>query len=329
MTNSKTESTERTRKFLLSPFGNGSDPHGMFEQLQGMLNACRFKPFASESFVETDSYVLEEENVDKPLSPVFEIKVDPNSALRGVSVETSDLELVLSVVSNHLKRYEMLARWEFDECPSEPWECPPERLEHLQSNRGMEFKLAVRVTGQGAQLSKDGFKKGKIISRKTFLVEETVPSFSFPLRWVDTEEWVGGLGRSPDAIWYIRWNETEDFGQKEVGEVLQVYVHKRAEKPLNAMDRGDASGVPWSILATEITTQIFAAVIADTPENELPSEEHTKSLVEQTFYYLADETQKSYSDIKEQMGCEDKNNQALRDVVAGLYRQLSSNRVSK
>ena len=194
-----------------------------------------------------------------------------------------------------MRRYEILERWSVDEVP-EIWSPDPAKLERFQSGRGMEFVLGIQVFAQREALVHQGLEAGKVICRKVFSVNLPADNFGFPCRWA---KFGGDTDYPEEALWVIEWNESDDGRQYElpVDQVLTVLVNERAEEPLRLVGGAHgANDIAWKMLAADITTQIWADVLAKY-EGE-PKEEDTETLVGQIFARLSRVSGLAYPEIQ-------------------------------
>ena len=266
-----------------------------------------------------DTYFLSLGESQRIIQPQFEIVMDGLQDLFDrLSLSSDDLVLGLSVRSPHLKKYVVVERWPIDSLPEVPWSPEPARLEPLQTGRGMDFIFAFQVAKSRNALSSQGLSRGKVLCRKVFSVRESIESFTFPFQWV---EFGGASGYPEEALWVVEWNLTDDdVGQfdRPIDEVLTVFGNKKAEPSLSAMGNvPNTNDLAWKMLATEITTQIWADVLEQTEVE--PEETDTETLVGQVFAKLSSVSNRPYSEIRGLINEDDSRN-TLRNMVARVLR---------
>ena len=286
-----------------------------------MLSRCRFAPFENIGFSDQDTYFLSQEEGHRSIEPRFDIVLDDLDELtRRLGVHEGDLELGLSARSPRLRRYEVLERWSLDDVPPDPWSPDQAKLEGLQSGRGMDFVLAMRVVAVRSDLEHHGIGKEKVLCRRVFSVKESSDSLTFPLDWAE----FGGDTAYPDeALWVIEWRDSEDEDQFErpVGELLTVVVNKKADGPLNAMAEAQgANDLAWRMLAADITTQIWADVLIKIDEE--PDVSDRETLAGQVFARLSRAGNIPYAEIKGLVGRDDSLTE-LRNLVAKIFEVVA------
>ena len=251
-------SRHRRERRSIPPFGSGAAPNTISNILDRVLARCRCDPFTDMSFSKEDIFFLSPDDIDRSIQPQFKIVVDfTNDITNRLSIHRDDLELGLSVRSSYLRRYAVLGRWSIHSIPSDPWSPDPAKLKGLQSGRGMDFVLALRVATTRKELVRQGLEPGKVLTRKVFSVKETADTFTFPFQWV---RFGGDTGYPDQALWVIQWTDGEDDAhfERPVDQVLTVMVNEKAEGPLSAMDEvHGANDLAWRMLAADITTQIL------------------------------------------------------------------------
>ena len=310
----------RVERRLIPHFGDGADPNALSNVLEAVLGKCRFSPFQDTPLLDETTYLLSVDDTERPICPQFELMIGELDELdRLLSLSAEDLAAGLSVRSRHLRRYAVLANWTVEDVP-DVWAPALDSLAQFQSGRGMEFVLSVRVSGHREALSKQGLEAGKVICRKVFSVSLPTDNFSFPFRWV---KFGGETAYPEEALWAIEWNEPDDGRQYEipVDQVLTVLVNEKAQQPLRLI--GGVHGgndIAWKMLAADITTQIWADVLANY-EGE-PTEEDVETLVGQIFSRLAGASSLPYSEIAGLVARDDSLT-ALRNHVAEIVRVVS------
>ena len=260
---SPTPAQGRIERRLIPPFGDGAEPNALSNVLDGVLDRCRFSPFLDGPLIDENTHLLSIDDAERPICPQFELVIDQLDELdRRLSVHAEDLAVGLSVRSRHLRRYEVLERWAVDEVP-EAWSPDPAKLEEFQSGRGMEFVLGIQVSVHREALALQGLEAGKVICRKAFSVTLPAENFGFPCRW---SKFGGDTEYPEEALWGIDWNEPEDGRQYElpVDQVLTVLVNEKAQEPLRLVGGvHGANDIAWKMLAADVTTQIWADVLAN------------------------------------------------------------------
>ena len=313
-----TEQIQRHRKErrAIPPFGDGKDPNTTSKVLDNLLAKSRFTPFPNVGLDDIDTYFLSSDEATRALKPKFKIDVNQVDELTNrLGLREEDIEVGMSIRSRYLRRYQVLQRWNIASIPHDPWSPAPEKIAGLQSERGMDFILAVRVVATRKQLILQGLDPNKVLARRVFSVKENVESFTFPFRWVKFGE---GTGYPEELLWVIEWNELDDEApfERPVGEVLMVLVNEKAESSLRAMNEVHGSNdLGWRMLAADITTQLWADVLSKT-ENE-PNEEDHETLAGQVFARLSRASGIPYSDLKSLVG-QDDSLEELRSLVARI-----------
>ena len=310
----------RIERRLIPPFGDGTDPNALSNILDGVLAECRFSPFSDRPLLNETTHLLSIDDAERPICPKFELVISQLDELgRRLSLHEEDLAVGLSVRSRHLRRYDVLAKWAVDEVP-EAWSPVPDKLEKFQSERGMEFVLSVQVSAHREELLVQGLEAGKVICRKVFSVNLPADNFNFPFRWV---KFGGNSGYPEEALWGVEWNEPEDGRQYElpVDQVLTVLVNEKAQEPLRLI--GGVHGgndIAWKMLAADITTQIWADVLANYDGE--PNAEDTETLAGQIFARLSRVSGLPYSEIGDLVKRDD-SLVSLRNHVAEILRLVA------
>ena len=304
----------RKERRSIPPFGDGKDPNATSNVLDNILAKSRFTPFPNVGLDDIDTYFLSSEEATRAIEPKFEIVVNQVDELSGrLGLRERDIEVGMSIRSRYLRRYQVLQRWNLASIPLDPWSPAPEKIARLQSERGMDFVLAVRVVATRKQLILQGLDPNKVLARRVFSVKENVEAFTFPFRWVK----FGEETKYPEeSLWAIEWNELDDEApfERPVGELLTVLVNEKAESPLRAMNEvHGANDLAWRMLAADITTQIWTDVLSKT-ENE-PDETDQETLVGQVFARLSRASGIPYSDLKSLI---DPDVEELRGLVAKI-----------
>ena len=204
---------ERRERKSIPPFGDGTSPNATSNILDRLLARCRFAPFRDMRVSDQGTYFLSHDEARRLIEPQFEMVVDDLDQLTSrLDVHEDDLEMGLSARSPRLRRYEVLERWSMDTVPPDLWLLDPAKLEGLQSGRGIDFVLAMRIVTGRQELVRQGLGPGKVLCRKVFSVKESTDTLTFPFRWVN----FGSNTDYPDeALWAIEWNHTEDEAQFE------------------------------------------------------------------------------------------------------------------
>ncbi len=234
-----------------------------------------------------------------------------------LGLHEDDIDVGLSVRSTHLRRYEVLQSWSADSVPFDPWSPHFAKLTGLQSGRGMDFILAIRVVADRKKLLRQGLSRGKVLCRKVFSVKETIDTFSFPFQWA---QFGGETDYPEEALWAIKWIYHDDDNRfaRPVDQVLTVLVNEKAEGPLCAMSEvQQANDLAWRMLAADITTQIWADVLSNLDEE--PDENDTETLVGQVFARLSSISGMPYAEIKGLVK-QDDSLMELRNLVARILK---------
>ena len=315
-----TKQFQRRRKERRSipPFGDGTDPNATSNVLDNLLAKCRFTPFPNMGLDNGDTYFLSPDEATRAIEPKFEIVIDRVDELRNrLGVREEEIEVGMSIRSRHLRRYEVLKRWNLNSIPLEPWSPDPKKIARLHSERGTDFVLAVRVVATRKQLILQGLDPNKVLTRRVFSVKENVETFTFPFRWVKFGE---GTDYPEELLWAIEWKEMDDDApfERPVGELLTVLANEKAESMLRAMNEAHGSNdLGWRMLAADITTHIWADVLSKT-ENE-PDENDQETLVGQVFARLSRASGMPYSDLKPLVK-QDDSLESLRSYVARILK---------
>ena len=317
MTTEPNGSRQRRERRAIPPFGDGASPNAVSNILDNVLAECRFAPFADMA-LGAETHFLAEDEVRRPIEPRFRILVDRIEELgETLGLQPGDLEVGLSVRNRHLRRYEILGKWRTADLPIDNWSPDPVMLTDLQSEREIDFILAVRVASGRRQLKAQGLGANKVLCRRVFSVREPSDASTFPFRWAKFGD---GTGYPEEALWVIEsrspYNEGE-FGLP-VSDLLTVLVNASAQTSMQAMDEAKgSSGLAWRMLAADITTQIWANVLSKTEDE--PEEDDTETLAGQVFSQLAAASGLPYADIKELAG-EDDHKTELRNLVARIVK---------
>ena len=286
----------RKERRLIPPFGNGSNPSRLSNLMGRALARCRFTPFTGGILSSCDSYVFQPEDSGRAIEPQFEIVLDEIDALtRTLELTEDELVIGLSARSSHLKRYEVLHQWELKSLPV-VWSPATVDLMPLQTGRGLDFVLALRVVSNRRRPRGQGIGPGKVLCRREFSVREAVDTFTFPFRWA---EFGGDSSYPAELLWTIDWHDSEDDSryQRPLSEALTVVGNKRAEDALNAMNTvPGASGLAWRMVASDIIVQIFNDVLENADEE--PDTDDSVTLTGQVFTRLANVSGKSYGELK-------------------------------
>ena len=181
----------------------------------------------------------------------------------------------------------------------------------------MDFILAIRIVADRVDLAKQGLARGKVLCRKEFSIKQSIETLTFPFQWVK----FGGETEYPEeALWIIKWIDQveDDPFARPVDQVLTVLVNEKAEASLRAM--GEVPGtndLAWRMLAADITTQIWADVLAKTDYE--PNEDDTETLVGQVYARLSRISDMSYVEIKGLVKQDDSLTE-LRNLVARILK---------
>ncbi len=317
------QSMRRRERRFIPPFGDGSQPNRISNLLENMLKDCRFAPFSDVGLSPDDKHTLERRNLSsRPIEPRFELALpEIDSLTASLQVWPEELALGLSVRSRHLRRYDVLGQWDADSLPSEAWAPDAGKLSNFQSDRGLDFVLALRVIGDNERLRQQGMERGKVLCRREFSVVESVDSSTFPFEW---GEFGGDSVYPAELLWAIKWHDPEedtDRYNRPVNEVLTVYVNSKAQDALTKMDnvRG-TNDLAWKMLAAEITTRIWADVLSNI--EELPDEDDTATLIGQVFARLSRAGDIDYSKVKDLVE-QDDSLLELRSLIHEILKVVS------
>ena len=317
MTTEPNRSQQRRERRAIPPFGDGASPNAVSNILDSVLAECRFAPFAGMA-LGAETHFLAEDEAEHPIEPRFRILLDRIDELGNtLGLHPEDLEVGLSVRNRHLRRYEILGKWGIAELPIDGWSPDPAMLKDLQSEREIDFILAVRVVASRGQLSAQGLDANKVLCRKVFSVREPSDASTFPFRWANFGE---GTEYPEEALWVVEPKspyDDDEFGLP-VSDLLTVVVNASARDSLQAMDAAKGSnGLAWRMLAADITTQIWANVLSKIDYE--PEEDDTESLAGQVFSRLSEASGRPYADLKE-LASGDDHNTELRNLVARILK---------
>ena len=329
MTNANSQSPalvgsyRRRERRYIPPFGDGSNPNALSNVLDGMLSSCRYAPFPDSKLTD-ETTLLDITTLACPIEPRFELMIEGVNELSNLlKCQSSDLAVSVSARSPYLRRYELLGSWKLGDLPDGVWRPPAHRLERMQSGRGMDFIVALRVVADRGSLRRQGMDAGKVLARREFSVREETDALSFPFDWV---EFGGDTGIPDELLWKIEWMspvEDEDTYNRPVNEALTVWVNAKAEAKLNALGAVRGSGdLAWKMLASEIVTQIWSDVLRNVAEE--PDVSDRETLAGQVFARLSSASGKPYSEIKRMADLEDGDSLSeLRGLIAQLLRVVT------
>lgn len=297
--NSKTAKRHREHR-VLSPYGDGTQPHRVTNLLINTLASCEFMPFADGRFSDDTTYYLLATDVSRDIEPSFKLTLDNlDEMTESIGANKADLSLIISARSSHLKRYEALGQWKLDEVPSCSWSPKPEKLRKLQARKSMTFVIAIRVSNSTPELEANGLDIGKVLCRREFHVREPSDSgASFPFEWF---EFGPPTDYPTELLWAIEWFDTDGDDnpyKRPVKEALIVRGNAKVEKLLLDMNRVQgARGLVWKSLASEIITDIWTTVITGCKDDMPDEEEDDATLAGQVFRRISAEADRPYEEI--------------------------------
>lgn len=320
-TESKTQHFQlhRRERRPIPPFGDGTNLGRVSQAIGSALDSCRFAPFSDVPLTGDRTYLLKSHQYDSDLEPRFTFEMENVERLTGsVGATLGDLWLSVSARARHIKRYLPMKEWKLDSVP-DTW-CPSsEELLRLQSHSDISFILAIRVDTDDIALKKNGLERGKVLSRREFVVKRPTDP-SFPIQWVDFDN---DTDYPNEMLWVVRWKDLEDRNfSLPVGETLEVWVNKRADQPLQkiaAVPQGRNLG--WKMLASEITVEIWYEVL--TKIGDVPSEGDSESLAGQVFAKLAYVSGRSYLEIGDIVKDDEEGRTELRRFVSQILQVVT------
>ena len=285
---------------VLSPFGDGTQPHRVANLLNNVLASCEFMPFPEGKFSIDSTYYLLASDDDRDIEPSFRFTLDNlDEMTKSIGVDKSDLSLIVSVRNSHLKRYRPIGAWNLVEVPTSPWSPQPEKLQNLQSRKSMSFIIAIRVSNSTPGLLKNGLDNGKVLCRREFHAREPSDSgASFPFEWFE----FGPPTDYPDELlWAIEWLPTEEDGnpyKRPVKEALIVRGNTKAQQMLLDMNRVPGShGLVWKSIASEIVTDIWTTVVAGCDEDPPIEGDEDDTLAGQVFNRISAEADMPFEEV--------------------------------
>ena len=303
MTNQNT-STQIARRHrerrMLSPFGDGTQPHRVTNLLNNTLASCEFMPFPDGKFSTDSTYYLLDSDDDRDIEPSFRFALDNSDEMtKSIGADKSDLSLIVSARNNHLKRYMPIGAWNLVEAPTSPWSPEPAKLQNLQSHKSMSFIIAIRVSNSTPRLQKNGLDNGKVLCRREFHVREPSDSgASFPFEWFK----FGSPTNYPDELlWAIEWLPTEEDGnpyKRLVKEALIVRGNTKAQQMLLDMNRvPGARGLVWKSIASEIVTDIWTTVVTGCEDDPPIEGDEDDTLAGQVFKRISTEADMPFEEV--------------------------------
>ena len=298
--NSPQIARQHRERRILSPFGDGTQPHRVSNLLNSTLASCEFMPFPDGKFSIDSTYYLLASDNERDIEPSFKFVLNNSDEMtKSIGADKSDLSLIVSVRNNYLKRYRPIGEWNLVEVPTSPWLPKSADLQNLQSHKSMSFIIAMRVSNNTPRLRKTGLDYGKVLCRREFHVREPSDSgASFPFEWFE----FGPPTEYPDELlWAIEWLPTEEDGNpymRPVKEALIVRGNTKAQQMLLDMNRVPGTrGLAWKSIASEIVTDIWSTVISNC-EDDLPVEgSDDDTLAGQVFKRLSSEAGIPYEEV--------------------------------
>lgn len=308
----------RRERRAIPPFGDGANPNRVSQLLGSALESCRFAPFPDVPLTDERTYFLKEHEQDRNLEPRFAFAPDNIERVAdSVGATLNDLSLIVSARVRHIKRYLPLKEWALNAVPKE-WRHKPQELVRLQSRSDISFIVAIRVTADRPAVRENGLDRGKVLSRREFVVKK--PSdLSFPIEWIDFQE----TDYPDEMLWVVRWKDPEDHDfALPVHETLTVWVNKRADQPLQRISQVPQGGdLAWKMLAAEITTEIWHRVV--TTIEDAPVVEDTESLGGQVFTRLAHSSGMEYYNLMDIVKEAEDSRTEIRSHVARVLKVVA------
>ena len=262
--NKETKTARRHReRRVLSPYGDGTQPHRVANLLNNTLTQCEFKPFPNIKFLNEDNYYLLASDSNMDIEPSFKLTLNQlDEMTKSVGANKGDLSLIVSARSSHLKRYQPIGQWKLNEAPTDPWSPSPEKLRGVQAHRSMSFIIAIRVSNSTPELQANGLDLGKVLCRREFHAREpNEAGASFPFEWF---EFGPPTDYPNELLWAIEWygaDGDDNPYKRSVKDALMVRGNTKVEKRLVDMDRvPSARGLVWKTIASEIIVDIWEKV---------------------------------------------------------------------
>lgn len=299
--NNSTRTARRHReRRILSPFGDGTQPHRVANLLNNTLAPCEFMPFPDGKFSPDSTYYLMASDNDRDIEPSFRFALDSSDEMiQSIGADKSDLSLIVSARNNDLKRYKPIGEWNLAKVPTSPWSPAPAKLQNLQSHKSMSFIVAIRVSNSTPKLLENGLDNGKVLCRREFHVREPSDSgASFPFEWFE----FGPPTEYPDELlWAVEWLPTVEDGnpyKRPVKEALIVRGNTKAQQMLLDMNRvPGARGLVWKSIASEIVTDIWTTVITNCEDDPPVEGSDDDTLAGQVFKRISTEEDMPYEEI--------------------------------
>ena len=297
----KSNTARRHReRHILSPYGDGTQPHRVTNLLSNTLASCEFMPFSDGRFSSEGTYHLLTSDGSRDIESSFKLTLNRlDEMTHSIGADKSDLSLIISARSSDLKRYQPLGQWKLDEIPPFPWTPKPEKLRRLQSHTSMSFIIAIRVSNNNPGLEANGLDLGKVLCRKEFHVRKpSDTASSFPFEWFE----FGPPSDYPaELLWAIEWFDADGDDnpyKRPIEEALIVRGNAKVEKLLLDMNRvPGAKGLVWKSIASEIVTDIWTTVITGCEDDPPEEQEDDETLAVQVFKRIATEADIPYEEI--------------------------------
>ena len=172
---------DRQERGDIPRFGDDFNPNPVSQSLGLALESCRFAPYPDVPLSGNRTFYLKPREHERHLRPRFALAIENVDHLAlSVGATTSDLRLSVSARSRHLKRHLPLKDWRLDAIP-DVWYPTPLELRDLQTLSELSFIVTIRVDSARPELKRNGLERGKVLSRREFVVKEPPRSSLIPL----------------------------------------------------------------------------------------------------------------------------------------------------
>ncbi len=275
-----------------------------FDESRAALDACALR-LSPEDVPDParERFELDDEELERPLCPIFTLKPDAESARRESGLDGRQLEAVVSARDPDARSFRVLGRWALPEAPPEfaPGSMEPGSF----SASGIDFVVSL-VLGRDA--SPDGSRAhrgGSVIASRRFRVIRSSSLAALEIRYAD----FGERGWPEDAIWHVEFRETEEFDLPP-GDVVSVWLNGKAPRLELVMKRWSREPGDLGILAkaardligAEIYAEIATRVLQAAPrprEEGGAIEEGGRSLRQMVVSAMTDHAGKSEEEFRE------------------------------
>ena len=224
-----------------------------FRRSVDALEQCGIELDGADLDATTTYHKDKEELGSTPLTPKFKLDVNVDRLESDTGVDRDDVELVLAARDTASKRYTVLSRWSMDQVPP-VWEPIADIAERLRNAEGVEFSITVCLRRRldpdsGTESPPTAYRRGSILSQKTFAVRTTRHLASFPMRYWDFPD---------DTLWRVEYlqGDEPDFNAS-ASEVLEVRVNRKVQGMLGTLGGSrSAANTFFRMMASEIFLSI-------------------------------------------------------------------------